>query len=192
MTIAVTCTAPASPFIETDRLILKRPDRSHAERIAQLCDDLTIAENTALIPHPYALSDANEWLDLIDARPSADLVFGIYLNIPDPVLIGAVSLQRDAQNRDPKLGYWLGAAYRGHGFSTEAARSVIRHGFLAHDFTAVSVSCRITNAASRRVIEKCGFTYAGLGRAHLRSLDREEPMDLFRLTREQWQRRRRR
>ncbi|WP_170984548.1 GNAT family N-acetyltransferase [Rhodoligotrophos defluvii] len=192
MNMAVEFTAPVAPAIETGRLILTPPTFADAPRIAALCNDRTVAENTTRIPHPYSEQDAISWLGTLGERPTTDqAVFGIWLNIPERVLIGAIGLERLTSGSEPALGYWLGAGYRGRGFATEAAKAILGYGFqvLGHD--AVVASCRLTNAASRRVIEKCGFTYAGLTRSYLLALDQEEPMDFFRLSREQWSRRRR-
>ncbi|WP_342643374.1 GNAT family N-acetyltransferase [Rhodoligotrophos ferricapiens] len=189
MDMAVRLAAPA-PFIETGRLILTAPASADAGRIAALCNDRTVAENTALIPHPYAIDDALSWLASLESKSIADaLVLAIRLNIPDPVLIGVVGIERKHTNGEPELGYWLGAGYRGRGFATEAAKAAIRYAFQTCGHPAIAASCRLTNIASRRVIEKCGFSYAGLIRTHMHALGKEEPMDFFRLSRDYWLRR---
>ncbi|QPC43651.1 GNAT family N-acetyltransferase [Kaustia mangrovi] len=173
----------------TDRLILARPERADAARIARLANERALAENTSRIPHPYRLSDAEAWLDTVAAMAPEDAPMGIYLNIPDPVLIGAVGIEQGTFAPDPELGYWIGAPYRGRGFATEAARAMIAHAFEHRGLSAIGAGCRITNIASRRVLEACGFAFIGLGRQYLLALDRKEPMDRFRLTRQAWLRR---
>src|SRR5579862_9840881 len=44
--------------LETERLVLRAPRREDARAIAALANDRRIAENTARIPHPYGLADA--------------------------------------------------------------------------------------------------------------------------------------
>jgi len=189
MNMAVSLRSPYPRFIETDRLILSRPGRQDAERIAALCNDRTLAENTAVIPHPYTMADAKNWLDTVTAGQEGDLVYAIHLNIPERVLIGAISLERKDNGQDPELGYWIGQGYRRHGFTTEAARAILRTAFQSGSCSAITSACRLTNVPSRRILEKCGFSYQGLGRKHIRALGHDEPMDLFRLSREQWLRR---
>lgn len=182
--------AREAPVLETGRLILQRPQPCDAERIARLANDRGLAQNTARVPHPYSLADAEEWLGAIQAGDPADAPFGVYLNIPEPVLIGVMGVEPYPPANALELGYWIGAPYRGRGFATEAARAVIAHTFAARAAPAVAAGCRITNLASRRVLEKCGFAFIGLGRCYMRALQREEPVDRFRLTRETWARRR--
>jgi RimJ/RimL family protein N-acetyltransferase len=192
MNLAVSLPSSSRPhFIETDRLVLSRPHPADAERIASLCNDRALAENMTVMPHPYTTDDAREWLETVRSRDEDALVYGIHLNIPERVLIGVISVERKAPDQDPELGYWLGQGYRGRGFTTEAARAILRQAFQSGRYAAVASSCRLTNIPSRRILEKCGFSYQGLGRRHIRALGHDEPVDLFRLSREQWQRRQR-
>lgn len=48
--------------LETQRLVLRAPQLGDAKAVAALANDLRIAENTARIPHPYRLSDAENWI----------------------------------------------------------------------------------------------------------------------------------
>src|ERR1700693_2603855 len=47
--------------LETERLILRAPTLGDAKAVAKLANDRRIAENTARIPHPYALADAKQY-----------------------------------------------------------------------------------------------------------------------------------
>jgi RimJ/RimL family protein N-acetyltransferase len=48
--------------LTTARLRLRAPQREDAPAIAVLANDRRIAENTARIPHPYTLADAEGFL----------------------------------------------------------------------------------------------------------------------------------
>src|SRR5712664_622355 len=52
----------STPVLETERLVLRAPRFEDAKRVAALVNDRRIAENTARIPHPYGIADANEWI----------------------------------------------------------------------------------------------------------------------------------
>jgi hypothetical protein len=64
----------SAPVLTTARLRLRAPQREDAPSIAVLANDRRIAENTARIPHPYTLADA-EASSLISrrARPRSHL-----------------------------------------------------------------------------------------------------------------------
>lgn len=70
------------------------------------------------------------------------------------------------------LGYWIGAAHRNRGLTTEAARAVLRFGFEALGLHKITVCCVKDNAASVRVIERLGFRLVGVQREHFFRFDR--------------------
>jgi RimJ/RimL family protein N-acetyltransferase len=65
-------------------------------------------------------------------------------------------------------------------------RAVIDHLFTVTDLDAIAAGCRVTNNASRRVIEKCGFQWTGAALLRVRALGASVPADRFRLERSIW------
>jgi RimJ/RimL family protein N-acetyltransferase len=63
---------------------------------------------------------------------------------------------------------------------------MIDHAFTATNLEALAASCRVTNVASRRVLEKCGFQWTGAGLCRVRALRSSVPSDRFRLDRRTW------
>ena len=170
------------PVLETKRLALRAPRLEDAKTVAALANDRRIAENVARIPHPYKKSDAESFIAGAN-KAGGEAVFLITLR--DGAIVGAcgVVLQQD---ETPELGYWLGLPYWGQGYATEALHAVIDYVFtdLAHD--AVSAGARVTNPASRRVLEKCGFQWTGVGLYRIRAINSSAPIDRFRLERGIW------
>jgi RimJ/RimL family protein N-acetyltransferase len=175
------------PVLETERLVLRAPRLEDAERIAMLANERRIAENTARIPHPYALADAEAFLA---AANRSDRETAFLIALADGTLIGACGLELregpGAAGTMPELGYWLGAAYWGRGFATEAVRALIDHAFTDLELEALQAGARVTNPASRRVLEKCGFQWTGVGLYRIRALKSSAPIDRFRLERSIW------
>ena len=56
------------PVLETKRLTLRAPRHEDVKAIAVLANDRRIAENTARIPHPYRLADAEEFVAHVNLR----------------------------------------------------------------------------------------------------------------------------
>ena len=50
----------------------------------------------------------------------------------------------------------------------------------------INAGARVTNPASRRVLEKCGFQWTGAGLLRIRALSSSAPIDRFRLDRGLW------
>jgi RimJ/RimL family protein N-acetyltransferase len=59
---------------------------------------------------------------------------------------------------EPELGYRLRRSAWGKGYATEGARALIGKGFTELGVQRVVASTMAVNAASRRVMEKCGLT----------------------------------
>ena len=168
------------PVLETERLTLRAPRHEDVKAIAVLANDRRIAENTARIPHPYGLDDAKQFVATVNAR-DGELCFAILL---DGKLIGACGI--DPRDEAPELGYWLGAHYWGRGFATEAVRAVIDHAFGDLQHETLQAGARVSNPASRRVLEKCAFQWTGVRLTRIRAINSAAPIDRFRLDRGLW------
>jgi RimJ/RimL family protein N-acetyltransferase len=171
------------PVLETKRLILRAPRLEDAKAVAVLANDRRIAENTARIPHPYKLADAQGFIAGANT-PEGEAVF--LVTARDGTIMGACGVAMPA-SQAPELGYWLGVAYWGEGYATEALHAVIDYAFDEFEHTALHAGARVTNPASRRVLEKCGFQWTGVGLYRIRAINSSAPIDRFRLERGIWQ-----
>ncbi len=167
--------------IETERLVLRAPCSDDAQDLAHLINDRRIAINTARVPYPCRVDDAEKFIDAVN-RQDGEVAFLITL---DGALIGGCGVA--PSDGGPELGYWVGVPFWGHGFATEAARAVIDHAFgsLGHD--VLKAGARVNNPASRRVLEKCGFQWTGVRLVRVRAINSAAPADRFRLDRRLWE-----
>jgi RimJ/RimL family protein N-acetyltransferase len=172
----------SAPVLTTARLRLRAPQREDAPAIAVLANDRRIAENTARIPHPYTLADAEGFLAYLE-ESETEIAFAITL--ADDTLIGICGL-RMRQRKTPEIGYWLGAPFWGYGYATEAARALVDHAFEELGFEWLEAGARVSNPASRRVLEKCGFQWNRVVLLRIRALGSSAPVDRFRLDRGLW------
>ena len=170
------------PVLETGRLLLRAPHLEDAKAVASLANDRRIAENTAWVPHPYRLADAEAFLAGVNRAPT-ETTFAITLH--DHSLIGMCGFTM-IDGPAPDLSLWLGIAYWGRGYATEAARAAIDHAFTEGGHNALQAGARVTNPASRRVLEKCGFQWTGVGLYRIRAISSSAPIDRFRLERSIW------
>ena len=168
------------PVLETERLVLRAPRLADAKAIVRLAGDRRIAENTARIPHPYGTDDAEQFLGIVN-RQEGEATFAIELR---GELIGmcGVGLREGAT----EIGYWLGVPYWNHGYATEAVRAVIDHAFGELEHEALQAGARVSNPAARRVLEKCGFQWTGVGLYRIRAIKSSAPLDRFRIDRGLW------
>ena len=67
----------------------------------------------------------------------------------------------DSKNHFAEIEYCIGSEFQRRGYATEAASAVIAYGFDRINLHKVQICTKTINAASKRVIEKCGLTYEG-------------------------------
>ena len=170
------------PVLETERLILRAPRLEDAKVLAALANDKRIAENTRRIPHPYKRSDAEDFITAVNVPAGGEIAFLITLR--DGTVVGACGIAM--QDGAPDVGYWLGVKHWNKGYATEATRAVIDYAFteLGHD--TLHAGARVTNPASRRILEKCGFQWMGVGLYRIHAIRSSAPIDKFRLDRGLW------
>ena len=173
----------ATAVLETERLVLRAPLLGDAPAIARLANDRRVAENAARIPHPYTIADAESFIASANI-PGGEVSFAITQR-DDETLVGMCGLAA-ATASSAELGYWLGVPFWGNGIGTEAVRAAIDHAFTELGLEALAAGARVTNPASRRVLEKCGFQWTGVGLYRIRAIASSAPSDRFRLERGIW------
>ena len=67
----------------------------------------------------------------------------------------------DSKNHFAEIEYCIGADFQCRGYATEATKAVIGYGFDRMNLHKVQICTKTINKPSKRVIEKCGFTYEG-------------------------------
>lgn len=158
--------------IITPRLILKYRTIEHAEMIAAAMQpvwhDLQMwmgwardGENTLEAVRQSALTTPEDTHRLIGlCRETGRFVMMTGL---DP---------REGEDRQFETGYWVAKDFLGKGLATEGCNAAIRYAFEKLDARSIYINYYADNEASRRVIEKLGFTKTGVRpKAQTRCLD---------------------
>ena len=170
----------SAPVLETARLRLRAPRREDAKALAALANEFRVAVNTARLPHPYRVHEAEEFIAAANSREGE----ACFVVTRDGRLIGACSV--DPREEGPELGYWFGVSFWGRGYATEAARALVDYAFGDLGCETLHSGARVSNPASRRVLEKCAFQWTGVRLTRIRSINSAAPVDRFRLDRGLW------
>ncbi len=85
-------------------------------------------------------------------------------------LLGGITLSnvRRGVARSGSLGYWIGAPHARQGYMTDAVDSILDYAFGRLELHRVEAACLPDNAASRRLLLKCGFQEEGRARGYLK------------------------
>ena len=142
--------------ISTARLSITRFTPDMAQRVHELSLD---GDTRAFVPDEVfeTAEDAAETIDFLIAcydRTDGPLAYPILL---DGAYIGYVQLV-PMDDGSWELGYHIGSSYTGRGYASEAVSAFLPVIMNRLNLTSVTGVCLAENAASIRVLEKCGFT----------------------------------
>lgn len=149
--------------IETERLILRRFEYSDStsmlrnwiadEKIQSLYSEPTYETEEAVTElltkyiTSYEKEDYYRWA-IIDKEANECIGQIAYFLV-------------DSKNHFAEIEYCIGSAFQCRGYATEATKAVIKYGFEKMNLHKVQICTKTINIPSKRVIEKCGFTYEG-------------------------------
>ena len=151
----------------------------HSGDVAAL---MKYADNAAIarqlldhFPNPYTEEAAHEWLREAH-KQDPEVSFAIAT--PEE-LIGGIGLllRDDVFRRTAEVGYWLGEPFWGRGIATFALQAFTRWAFRELGFARIQAQVYEINPASRRVLEKAGFTLEG--RLRKGAIKNGQLMDLY-------------
>ncbi|RJY08014.1 GNAT family N-acetyltransferase [Aurantiacibacter aquimixticola] len=145
-------------FMRTERLFLRPIFPEDWRGVFRGIAVPGIVRNLARAPWPYGEEDARSFC--AGAADGDGHRFAITLpETREAPLIGLIGFDPDEEGAF-ELGYWIGEAWQGRGYATEAA-----HGVLAITdalgIEAVGAGHFLDNPASGRVLRKLGFAETG-------------------------------
>lgn len=174
--------------VQTGRYLFRRWQWDDIDWLIQNANTRQIADMLRdSFPHPYLRPDAEQWVSACALSHEVHDYALLYRG----ELIGAMGARPGKGERagTSEVGYWLAVPHWGKGHASAALLRYIDHLFAHRGVRRLWAATLGTNAASARVLTKCGFTLEGRARAHLQRGDVVHDELLFGLLREEWQRR---
>ncbi len=112
------------------------------------------------LPFPYTVQDARNFIAFC-ASVDGSKAFAIAV---EHRAVGSIGVYRQGNihSRTAEMGYYLAEPYWGRGLATSAVRQACRRVFGTTDIVRIFAEPFARNAASCRVLEKCGFTLEGM------------------------------
>ena len=115
-----------------------------------------------VFPSPYTLEDARAYVTACIRQEGRDQLCRAI--VAEGCAAGSVGVFRkdDVYRKSAELGYWLAEPYWGCGIMTAAVGRLCREAFDRLDVVRIFAEPFADNLASRRVLEKAGFTLEGV------------------------------
>ncbi|MCQ2468807.1 MAG: GNAT family N-acetyltransferase [Ruminococcus sp.] len=144
------------PTIETERLILRPLTVDDAEAVFAWTGDERVAKYMLYTVNPD-VNAAREWLGSLEKLEN-EYTWGI-VRKSDSLLIGASSIRLHTDDGSWSFGYNIRYDCWNNGYATEATLRMMEYVRRNHNAKHFTAEHAAENAASGRVIEKCGLHY---------------------------------
>jgi ribosomal-protein-alanine N-acetyltransferase len=156
-------------LVVNDQIHLSELQASDKPALLQHLTDRDIYDRTLRIPFPYTDAAADEWFALVAGvteRQGRPVHWAI--RTADDALIGGCGFDgfQVGKSHRGEVGYWLAKTYWGRGIMTAVVQRVCRLAFEEFGLAKITAHVFMSNPASARVLEKCGFREEGLLRKH--------------------------
>lgn len=170
----------AALILTTPRLLLRPFDLRDAATLAALAAEHSVADATIDVPHPLDAEKARHWIVDDLARCSGEQRMFAVADRHSRRLLGSVGLRNlDSAHRHGELTFWLGEVARGRGYATESAARLLEYGGSALRLRRVVAHFMLRNDASRRVLQKLGFSREAILRRRVVKWGRPEDVELW-------------
>lgn len=113
-----------------------------------------------IFPHPYSEEDARSWIRIsLSQKPESSFAI-----TSRSEAIGGIGLVfgEDIHSQSAELGYWLGEPFWGKGIMTDAVSCFTVYAFEHFQVQRIFAEPFASNLASRRVLEKAGYSLEGV------------------------------
>ena len=175
--------------LETERLILRPWTEADAESLYEYARDPRVGPAAGWPVHT-SVENSREVIRTVLSAPEN---YAVCLKT-DNRAIGCVGLTVGEKSNlklpdtEGEIGYWIGVPFWGQGLIPEAVRELIRRGFEDLGLSTLWCGYFEGNDKSRRVQEKCGFTYHHTNEdVHWKAMDDIRTENVTRLTRAEWE-----
>jgi len=174
------------PVLLSQRLVMRAPHEEDIDALSHLANNAAVATMVSRMPHPYTAKDAADFVRRSNLGEIGKCVYAI-TKTENGAFLGCCGLEPHQDDPETlEIGYWLGEPYWNQGYATEAAHALIDMAFRTREIRFIDARCRVTNIASRRVIQKCGFQFQGSGMVGSLALGGMVPVEWYRLDRKTW------
>lgn len=148
---------PGATFREGETVELRTIEDEDVEFLQELVNDPRVRSGLGNTD-PVTMEEEREWVESLAERDDYH-----FLVVADGIPVGVVGLN---QVNDvwgvAEAGYFLDPDHWGNGYATDALQTLCGFAFEERRLEKVTAKAYETNPASRRVIEKVGFTEEGV------------------------------
>jgi RimJ/RimL family protein N-acetyltransferase len=144
---------------------------SDRDRLVSLANDENVSRYLVYtFPYPYTKPDAEWWISAGSKDNGATTRVIEFRG----ELVGLVGITPQIGWRAHlgEIGYWVGKDYWGKGIATSALKQMTDYGFVSLRLKKLCAPVMSPNAASMRVVAKCGYELVGILKSEVQKAGR--------------------
>ncbi len=153
-----------TPILYTERLMLRPLSVLDADDMFEYSRTPYVGPQAGWEPHNSVSETIIVIRNLITPKSNHDIGIWAIVEKNTNKMIGTIELYNHTPLHKAELGYALNPKYWGQGIVPEASNEIIAYGFEYLSLKRIVVEIFPDNIQSKRVCEKCGFTFEGIAR----------------------------
>ncbi len=176
------------PRIQTEHLLLRRLSMRDAEDFHEYARDPEVTRHLLWSTH-RSMADTRRHLQfLLEQYHRSEPGSWAIVDRRSGKMIGTIGFMAyDATHLVAEVGYSLNRAWWNRGVTTEAMQAVLREAFESLGVNRVEAMHFPENPASGRVMEKCGTRHEGRLRGKIWHQGQARDVEMWGITRQDWQ-----
>jgi ribosomal-protein-alanine N-acetyltransferase len=166
------------------RVLFRTPAADNAEELIQL-NLASTRLHQGLVSPPKNKVQFEAYLERCRAIDYAGFLI---CRIEDKAIIGVINLSQIFRGafQNAYLGYYIGEAFAGQGYMTEALDLMLRHAFLKLRLHRIEANIQPENIASIALVKRAGFSLEGYSRRYLKICGKWRDHERWALLTEDW------
>ena len=173
-------------LVRGERVYLRHPRKADVHEFTRL----VIASRSFLHPWVTPASTPEAYARYHQNSRRASVCAFVICRAEDKRIIGVCNLSQifRASPRPAFLGYWVGAAFSGRGYMTDALHLVLRYAFENLKLQRIEANIQPENEDSKRLAARTGFRLEGFSPRYLKVVGRWRDHERWAICREDWAR----
>jgi [ribosomal protein S5]-alanine N-acetyltransferase len=171
-------------LVRGERVYLRHPRKADVNEFTRL----VIASRSFLHPWVTPASTPEAFARYLQNSHRASVCAFVICRVEDQRIIGACNLSQIFRGnlRQAFLGYWVGAAFSGRGYMTDALHLALRYAFKNLKLHRIEANIQPENADSKRLAARVGFRLEGFSPRYLKVVGRWRDHERWAICREDW------
>lgn len=175
--------------LETERLILRKPQKKDWKDVLEACKELDVSKNLAVVPHPYKKKDA-EWFvnfAMSEWRKKKQERYIFFIELKET---GKVIGTTEIHNKEGigVSGSWINKKFWKKGYITEAKIIANDFAFDVLKVRKLEADAYVKNKGSNTMQLKMGYTLEGCKKQHtkVKSTGKIVDVNMYGMLKSEW------